>query len=84
MKFYIDTDLIIYWHIIKINKLTAIYSTEIYVEFFKDGNSCNAKNASFIKYNGDKQFWLNNQRYGYKKDFTKQSWRRFVKLQAFL
>ncbi len=33
---------------------------------------------------GDKEFVLNGICYGCEDDFTKQTWRRFVKLKAFL
>ncbi len=52
--------------------------------FYKNGMFHNAKNASNIILNRQKSFWLNNKYYGNENTFTKQSWRRFVKLQAFL
>jgi hypothetical protein len=98
MKFYIynyknnintNTD---YFNKIKNNKLTAIYFDLNYLgrrlyfqtHFFKDGIAHNIKNASIIADNGYKGFYLNNKRYGDQDNFTKQSWRKFVKLQAFL
>ena len=54
------------------------------VRFIKNGKHHNPKNASFILYNKSKSFYLNSKYYGYENKFNKQSWRRFVKLQAFL
>lgn len=69
----------------RINKLTAIYSNDnYYVLFYKNGKFHNAKNASNIILNGQKSFWLNDKLYGTEENFTKKSWRKFVKLQAFL
>lgn len=70
------------------NKLTAIYSLNLYhTEFFKDGKSHNTKNASNIHNNGYKRFRLNNKYYGNNYNFTKHSWRKFVrelKLKVFI
>jgi hypothetical protein len=91
MKFYIDKDNNYYIDKIYINKLSAIYLTTIYFDrlyfqthFFKGGIAHNIKNASIIADNECKGFYLDNKRYGDEKDFTKELWRRFVKLQAFL
>ncbi len=91
MKFYINNDynnICPYWEKIIDNKLNAVYSTysSYYyniIIFYKNGERHNAKNASYnsIKY---KDFYLNGKHYGSKNKFTKESWRRFVKLQAFL
>jgi tetratricopeptide (TPR) repeat protein len=43
----------------------------------------NAKNAAYV-YDGYKEFYLNDKCCGIDDDFTKGSWRRFVKIQAFL
>jgi hypothetical protein len=86
MKFYRDIDNNIYndyWNKIYYNKLTAIHCDSIAIRFFKNGIKNNNKNASYIS-NSGKVFWLNNKSYGYGNNFTKESWRRFVKLQAFL
>ena len=85
MKFYKDkiNGHYSYWHKIYNRKLTAIHSDES-VRFIKNGRYSNSKNAAFIKYNGVKDFCLNNKDYSTNNDFTKESWRRFVKLQAFL
>lgn len=78
------------WNKIISNKLTAIYGYNNksaygqYVHFFLNGVFHNIKNASFIRSDGYKIFSLNGKTYGYKNDFTKQSWRKFVKLQIFL
>ena len=83
MKFYReDKSYYNYWSKTIRNKLTAIYcNNSIY--FFKNGEKHNAKNAAYISNTG-KVFCLNNQCYGYGTNFTKQSWRKFVKLQVFL
>ena len=65
-------------------KLTAIYCHYEYVQFVKNGMYHNSKNADYIHNDGDKDFSLNDECYGNQDNFTKESWRRFVKLQAFL
>jgi hypothetical protein len=85
MKFYKDQNKndFYYYDIICFNNLDAIYYDNNYVIFLKNGLKHNIKNAAYT--NGKyKQFFLNDKCYGYEKDFTKESWRRFVKLQAFL
>jgi hypothetical protein len=64
------------------NKLTCVYSNQYDVEFYYNGKINNNKNAASIsfKYKG---FYLSGIHYGNNKDFTKQSWRKFAKLQAF-
>ena len=84
MKFYRDNYKHIYWCEIKSNKLTAIYCDNIVIRFFKNSMYHNAKNAAYIRLDGYKEFWLNNKSYHNKYVFTKKSWRRFVKMQAFL
>ncbi len=80
MKFYKSKNLY------KIGKfsLTAIYDNSSYVEFYKNGISHNSKNADYVNYKGYKSFSLNGKNYGNQTNFTKQSWRRFVRLQTFL
>ncbi len=87
MKFYIEGS----WLKIKAYNLTAIYNdyyNDYYnVIFYKKGEMHNNKNAAFIEVNEVneyKEFILNGICYGCEDDFTKESWRRFVKLQAFL
>jgi hypothetical protein len=83
MKFYINYN----WSKIRPNKLTVIYSVNKYIWFFKEGKYHNNKNASYINYNGCKQFCLNDIFYGNQNDFTKKSWCKFardLKLRAFL
>jgi hypothetical protein len=89
MKFYRDY----YYHgfyfsKIESNKLTAVYYCTdmniINIIFFKNAKEHNNKNASFINHFKYKEFRLNNEFYGNYNDFTKHSWRRFTKLQAFL
>ncbi len=78
MKFYNKKK----WSEIMKCKLTAIYRNNIYIAFFKNGKINNNKNAASVsfKYKG---FYLSGIHYGNNKDFTKQSWRKFAKLQAF-
>jgi hypothetical protein len=83
MKFYIDKGSWNYWSKINDNKLDAIYY-DIGSWFFKNGELYNTKNAAYKGNSGFKEFNLNGKVYGTEKDFTKESWRRFVKLQAFL
>jgi hypothetical protein len=86
MKFYIDSITTFNFSKIKAHKLNAIYITRFYklTYFLKNGNYHNIKNAAYINYNGFKEFFLNGKYYGNKYNFTKQSWRRFVKLKAFI
>ncbi len=87
MKFYKYKNDCNYWDKIKKYELTAIYyqpNRSIYVQFFKNGKYHNVKNVDYINSNGQKYFSLNNKFYGSINEFTKKSWRRFVKLQAFL
>jgi hypothetical protein len=83
MKFYKYKHSFYYWNKIINNKLNAIYSFD-YVMFFKNGLPHNNKNAAYIENSGYKEFILNDITFGCAFDFAKKSWRRFVKLQAFL
>lgn len=80
MKFYKckNFNKILYFH------LNCVYCNYSYVQFFKNGMLNNAKNASYVPYHAMKIFYLNGKCYGTEKQFTKQSWRKFVKLKAFL
>ncbi len=82
MKFYKNKD---YYNFIVNNNLAAIYSNthNNIITFFKKGEEHNTKNAAYIS-DGYKTFNLNDNFYGYHTDFTKESWRRFAKLRAFL
>jgi hypothetical protein len=82
MKFYNGNNNLYYWSIISNNQLTAIHYDSYRIRFFKNGKIHNNKNASFID-NIIKAFYLNGNFYGNNTDFTKESWRRFVKLQVF-
>jgi hypothetical protein len=82
MKFYRVTNYI-YWSKFINSKLNAIYC-DANIRFLKNGKHHNTKNAAFINYKGDKQFILNGKFYGNQINFTKESWRRFVKLNVFL
>ncbi len=88
MKFYIEnTPSRRYIKRIEKKYLTAIYF-DLYVVFFENGKRHNIKNAADIKYSGYKIFWLNGKKYGTNNEnssfFSKESWRRFCKLKAFL
>jgi len=86
MKFYKDQSKndFYYYDIISFNNLDAIYYDTRVIRFIKNGNDHNTKNFSYINNIGYKQFCLNRKYYGHEDKFNKQSWRRFVKLQAFL
>jgi hypothetical protein len=71
-----------YYQIIN-NKLTAVYCDDRTM-FFKNGKDHNSKNAAIHWLDGFKEFCLNDITYGTEDDFTKESWRRFCKLKAFL
>ena len=74
----------IFWDLIIVGKLTAIHNGFLMVTFYKNGRLHNTKNAAYIYGNKQKQFCLNDKRYVNQKKFTKESWRRFVKIQVFL
>ena len=57
-----------------------------FVDFMKNGKLHNIKNAAYNS-NRARSFYLNGIRYGYENDFTKQSWRNYIrniKLKVFL
>jgi hypothetical protein len=55
------------------------------VYFIKKDFLHNVKNAAVLsKYTTRKEYYLNGEFYGTEYDFTKESWRRFCKLKAFL
>ncbi len=83
MKFYRDKYNWYFYDKIRDNELSAIYTQYSFIAFIKDGKYSNDKNAAYIEI-GYKDFSLNGKLYGDEKDFTKKSWRKFVKLQAFL
>ncbi len=80
MKFYREG----YWNKIRFNNLDAIYHDYYNIIFYKNGIISNSKNAALIEINEYKEFILNDEYYGCENDFTKESWRRFTKLKAFL
>ncbi len=82
MKFYRYNPKYNYLFKIINNNLIGIYSS-FSVHFFKNGKLHNTKNAAIIYYN-IKEFYLSGKYCGCEDDFTKQSWRKFVKLQAFI
>ena len=65
-------------------KLNAIYCGYYYTRFFENGIRGNSKNASYIDKYGNNHFCLNGIYYGNEKNFTKESWRRFIKMKVFL
>jgi hypothetical protein len=89
MKFYKEKLRNYTYRMLCINKLTAIINSKNkvnYVDcvyFLKNGKFHNSKNATYTDNNRCKSFYLNNKFYGNQKDFTKKSWRKFVKLQIF-
>ena len=83
MKFYRDKFRMKYWNKIISNKLTSIYVDKNTLSFYKNGNLHNSKNVAYKNNNGYKEFVLNDIVFGYSKDFTKKSWRRFVNMQVF-
>ncbi len=85
MKFYKEkTYYKYYMYLIFDDKLTAIYCDIASTFFYTNGYENNIKNASYISKNDYKEFCLNGIYYGNNNNFTKSSWRRFVKLKAFL
>jgi hypothetical protein len=44
----------------------------------------NYKNTAYSDNYGYKEFFLNGKAYGNQNHFTKETWRRFCKLKAFL
>ena len=87
MKFYSENKKY-YDRKIELLKLTAIYccynKTTLCVIFFKNGLPHNSKDGAYIDDNRYKAFYLNGKYYGNENSFTKELWRKFVKLQAFL
>jgi hypothetical protein len=85
MKFYNDkySNISYYWNKIMTFEIEGIINSVGITWIFKNGVLNNTKNAS-VSDGKNKSFYLNGRFYGYGLDFTKQSWRRFVKLQAFL
>ncbi len=85
MKFYKDKHKNDYYYHdnIKDNYISCIYYDGSHFIFFKNGIRHNSKNVAYIGL-GYKTFYLNDNLYGNQHDFTKESWRRFVKLQVFL
>jgi hypothetical protein len=84
MKFYINKNAGHFFEKIVNNKLSAIYYNLYAIRFLKNGNLHNIKNAAYIDNYEFKEFYLDNEYYGDQNDFTKKTWRKFVKLQAFL
>jgi hypothetical protein len=85
MKFY--KEIIGYYYFSKIvnNKLTSIYCGFYTIAFYKNGTEHNNKNyACIANINKNKYFYLNGKNYSSYRCFTKQLWRKFVKLQVFL
>jgi hypothetical protein len=84
MKFYRDK-FDVFWKKIRESKITAINQTYIKsIIFYNNGVLHNSKNAAYIRGDIYKTFNLNDKIYGFQHSFTKESWRRFTKLRAFL
>ena len=85
MKFYRYNINYFFHNNIIINNLTAVY-LNFYgsISFYKNGLYHNDKNLSFIDNDGYKEFCLNGKIYSNNTNFTKKTWRKFVKLKAFL
>ncbi len=85
MKFYRDKINNYYLNKIYVNNLSAIYfdNEDEEILFYSNGYLHNVKNAAYVTKSW-KSFYLNGKFYGYHTDFTKETWRRFVKLQVFL
>jgi hypothetical protein len=73
------------------DKLSAVYNYcsydygyHYFITFYKDGKCHNNKNACYVDDEGVKLFFLNAKEFGNQDNFTKETWRRFIKLQAFL
>ena len=81
MKFYKYSRNINAYYI-TLNELTCIYNTNFLTLFYYNGNYHNHKNMAYIGVK--KEFYLNGICYGNENKFTKSSWRKFAKLQAFL
>jgi hypothetical protein len=85
MKFYKDVEYSEHLNKVYSNKLTCIYFNVFKsVFFFKNAKYHNDKNAAYISMYGTKGFYLNDKLYGNQDRFAKESWHRFVKMQAFL
>lgn len=85
MKFYNDKNSDFYRIKILRNYLTSICCNNVQTSFFKNGENHNTKNAACCNsYYEFEMFYLNNHYYGDENHFTKQSWRKFVKLKTFL
>ena len=84
MKFYKDNTNIYSFNEMNHNKLTYVYCNKITVQFIKNGKNHNFKNMGYIVNNTTKWFYLYGKYFGNQNDFTKSSWRKFAKLQAFL
>jgi hypothetical protein len=72
----------IYVNKIRSNNLNAIFHDYYEVIFYKNGKIHNSKNAAIYSKSRGKNFWLYDMNYS--NEFTKKSWRKFVKMQAFL
>ena len=82
MKFYRDNN---YHNKIYNNNLSACYfdSEDEEILFFSNGYLHNFKNAAYVTKSW-KSFYLNGDFCDTSWNITKKSWRRFVKLKAFL
>ena len=71
---YSNYNTYIYVNKIRFNNLNAIFHDYYEVIF--------SKNAAIYSESSGKNFWLYDMNYS--NEFTKESWRKFVKLKAFL
>ena len=79
---YSNYNTYIYVNKIRFNNLNAIFHDYYEVIFYKNGKIHNSKNAAIYSESSGKNFWLYDMNYS--NEFTKESWRKFVKLKAFL
>jgi hypothetical protein len=84
MKFFVKTKLS-FWAKIFYGKKTCVYQIKFEaIAFYKNGILNNTKNAAIIYRNNLKSFYIDGVLFSANNKFTKQSWRKFVKLKAFL
>jgi hypothetical protein len=84
MKFYRKTEQHLFNGTFADEKLIYICSTYYFVDFCKNNTYHNTKNAAYVHDSSYKEFYLNGKCYGTNNDFTKNLWRKFVKMQVFL
>ncbi len=71
--------------IIPFDQSNLIYQNDLkQISFLRNNRYHNVKNAAFLTKSGCKEYYLDGKCYGNQEKLTKESWRRFVKLQLFL